>query len=126
MLDRDTLRILGLFGDAKEHHMFEVIKLGTILLKGTERETEKFFKKFLEYGWVNRQWKSYEPRTDYYTLTSKGDELFRKAQLARVARTGDDTDETRDHYRNFDRSSTGKYGVAGMGKAITERSAGLH
>ena len=125
MLDRDTYRLLSLFGDAAEHSFFNTVKMGCILLKVSERKLEKLFKeKLLASGWVRRCHKSWSPRLDYYQLTKKGDACFREVQVWRVTRSGH-TDDTLNHFRNFDRSVDGKYGVAGMGKAISERSAGL-
>lgn len=125
MLDKDTHRLLALFGDAQEHSFFETVKLGSILLKVSDRKLEKIFKrKLLENEWVSRCHKSWSPRLDFYKLTSKGDECFRATQIARISR-GRHTDEQLNYFRNFDRSLEGKHGVAGMGEYLSEKAAGF-
>ena len=121
MIDRNTHRFLGLFGDAREHHMLEIIKFGSILLRMPEREVESFFKRrLLENGWISREWKSCEPRTDYYRLTPKGDKLFREVQISRIERNGHADQKTVDHFRNFDRTVDGRHGASSMGDFVGE------
>ncbi len=125
MIDKNAHRLLALFGDSKPHSFFETLKLGCILLRMPERRLEKLFKRtLLENGWVSRLWQSYDPRLDFYTLTPKGDRCFRAAQIAIISR-GKHSDAHLRHYQLFNREVGGKYGVEGMGEAITEKSAGL-
>lgn len=125
MIDKDSHKLLALFGDKTPHSFFETAKLGSILLKMSERKLEKLFKRrLLDNGWVRRLWNSWDPRLDMYELTQKGDECFRAVQIARIAR-GKHTDEMIRHYKMFNRGVKGKYGAEGMGQAITEKVAGL-
>lgn len=125
MLNGDTHKLLVLFGDAKPHSFFETIVLSKILLKKSDRQIEKIFKRhLLENGWVRRLWKSYEPRLDFYELTPKGDAFFRAVQVWRITR-GRHTEDTIRHFRHFDRSVKGKYGVEGLGEHLSEAAAGL-
>lgn len=125
MLDQDTRKMLTLFADNASHSFFETLLLGKVLLKMQDRKFEKRFKRtLLENGWVRRLWKSWDPRLDFYQLTSKGDECFRASQIETLNRGRYDSEAIR-HYRHFDRSTTGKYGVGGFGKDITEKAANL-
>lgn len=121
MIDRDCHRLLGLFGDAREHHMLEIIKFGSILLKKSERDVEKFFKRrLLANSWVYRVGNAYDPRLDHYKLTAKGDELFRLVQIQRIQRSGNANDKTLEHFRKFDRTVHGKHGAHNLGDFLTE------
>jgi len=125
MIDKDAHKLLALFGDKTPHSFFETAKLGSVLLKVHERKLEQIFKRqLLDNGWIRRLWNSWDPRLDMYELTVKGDECFRAAQISRLSR-GSHTDEMVRHYRHFNRQLKGKYGVEGMGKEISEKSAGL-
>ena len=125
MLDRDTHRLLALFGDKQPHSFFETLKLGTVLLQIHERKFEKIFKRrLLANNWVRRCGRSWSPQLDFYELTTKGDEFFRLVQIWRITRNGYTDDNVR-HYRYFNRSTTGKYGVTGMGTELSEKMAGL-
>ena len=122
MLDRDTHRLLALFGDAKEHSFYDTVKMGCILLKVPERKLEAIFKrKLLAHGWVRRCHKSWAPHLDMYQLTPKGDECFRAVQTWRITRSGH-TDASLDHFRNFDRTPAGAHKSS---SSISEQSAGL-
>ena len=57
MIDKKAHRLLGLFGDAQQHQMFEIVKFGAILLKKHERKVEEFFKQKLhDKGWFKLMW----------------------------------------------------------------------
>jgi len=100
------------------------------MLKTNQRKLEKVFKsRLLANGLVRRMWQSWDPRLDFYELTRKGDECFRDIQLQalrRARRINDkDNEEAQRHYRYFNREIEGKYGVKGMSKEISEKSANL-
>ena len=121
MIDRNTHRFLGLFADDREHHMLEIIKFGSILLKMPERKLETFFKRrVLDNGWVYRIWNAYDPRLDHYRLTKKGDKLFREVQISRLKRGGESNDKILEHFRKFDRTVYGKNGVSNLGDFVGE------
>lgn len=125
MIDYETHRLLAIFGDKTPHSFFETCKLGSVLLKMPERKLELLFKRrLLANGWVRRLWQSWSPRLDFYELTQKGDSCFRDEQISRLLRNKHTDDEVR-HYRHFNRETHGKYGVEGLGKEITEKSAEL-
>lgn len=125
MIDKNTHKLLALFGDRTPHSFFETMKLGSVFLKMSERKLEQLFKrKLLANMLVRRLWNSWDPRLDMYELTQKGDECFRAVQIAKLARVNNSDEMTR-HYRMFNRQVKGKYGAEGMGKAITEQSARL-
>lgn len=125
MVNSNVHKLLILFGDGKPHSFFEIVLLGRVLLKTTDRKLEKLFKRhLLENGWVRRCWKSYEPRLDFYEFTPKGDLLFREVQIWRITREGH-TDDTIRHFRHFNRELNGKYGVEGLGEHLSEAEAGL-
>jgi len=110
-MKNEKYRLVAIFADAKEHSCFEIINFGSILLKKSQKQVEKVFKRLLEYGWVQRSWKSSLFYTDWFRLTSKGDDAFRsfKIDLGNRGRLGDDFYK---HYKYFDRESKdGKMGV---------------
>lgn len=124
MIDKDSHKLLALFGDRTPHSFFETVKLGAILLKTSERKIERIFKRhLLDNGWVRRLWNSWDPRLDTYELTPKGDECFRAMQISLTHGYG--SEDIKRHYRLFNREAAGKYGVEGMGIEITEKTAGL-
>lgn len=125
MINKDAHKLLALYADANPHSFFETAILGSVLLKTSQRKLEIIFKRhLLANGWVRRLWKSWSPRLDMYELTKKGDECFRAAQINLLSRGKEDVESVR-HYQHFNRELTGKYGVEGMGKTITEKSANL-
>ena len=125
MLDRDTHRLLALFGDAKPHSFFEIVNLGRVLLRKPDRKVEKLFKRaLLDNRWVRRCGKSWAEHLDLYELTSKGDEFFRYIQVWRITR-GKHTEDQIRHFQKFNRQVNGKYGAMGMADNITEERAGL-
>lgn len=125
MISHETYRLFSIFGDAKEHSFFEFLTLGRVLVKKNDRYLEKVFKqKLLFNGWIRRCHQNWSPRLDNYQLTSKGDEYFRSLQISKLQR-GKHTDDQLRHFRLFNREKDGKYGVAGMGDQITEKSAKL-
>lgn len=130
MLNANLKRLLTLFADAKPHSFFETCILGSIMLKTDQRKFEKLFKQhLLVNGLVRRMWNSWDPRLDLYSLTPKGDDCFRYIQLEalrRAKRLNDkENDEVQRHYRYFNREIEGRFGVKGMSKEISEKSAGL-
>lgn len=131
MLDANLKRLLTLFADAKPHSFFETCILGSIMLKTNQRKLEGLFRqRLLANGLVRRMWNSWDPRLDFYELTLKGDNCFRHIQLEalrRAKRLNDkENDEAQRHYRYFNREIEGRFGVKGMSKEISEKSAGLH
>lgn len=125
MISDDQRKLLSLYADATEHSFFETAVLGRSLLRKGDRQILKIFKRLCEYGWLRRLWKSPFECTDFYILTPKGDNCFRAAQLSRINREKHG-DEARRHYELFNRSTSGKYGVEGMGTDyITETTANL-
>jgi hypothetical protein len=126
VLDINIHRLLALFGDAQEHSFFEIVTLGKILLKISDRRVEALFKKsLLDNGWVKRCGKSWAEHLDFYQLTPKGDEFFRHIQVWRITRGRHTEDQIR-HFRKFNRQTKGEYGVEGMGDNLTEQKAGLY
>lgn len=125
MLDKNTHRLLALFGDAQAHSFFEIVTLGRVLLKISDRKVELLFKRaLLDNGWVKRCGKSWAEHLDFYQLTPKGDEFFRHIQVWRITRGRHTEDQIR-HFQKFNRQSTGKYGAEGMGENLSEQTAGL-
>ena len=125
MISEDYRKLLSCYADNKEHGFFEASILGRVLLKKSDRQILKIFKRMLEYGWLKRLWKSPFEVIDMYTLTPKGDKCFRSAQLSRLSREKH-TEEARRHYELFNRETSGQYGVEGMSSDyITETTADL-
>ena len=128
MLDANLKRLLTLFADGKSHSFFETCILGSIMLKTNQRKLEQIFKtRLLANGLVRRMHQSWDPRLDFYVLTGKGDDCFRYIQIEALRRNKltKDNEETQRHYRYFNREVEGKFGVKGMSKEISEKSAGL-
>jgi len=125
MLNKDTRRLLTLFGDSKPHSFFETCILGSILMKTNQRKLEVLFReRLLANGLVRRLWQSWSPRLDYYELTIKGDDCFRDMQIQLLRRVKHSDEQIR-YYKNFNREVSGKFGAEGFSKEISEASAGL-
>jgi hypothetical protein len=128
MTDWNLKRLLTLFADAKPHSFFETCILGSIMLKTSQRKLESLFKRrLLANGLVRRMHQSWDPRLDFYELTKKGDDCFRDIQIAHLKREKKtkDSEEAMRHYKYFNREVGGQFGVEGMSKEISEKTAGL-
>ena len=117
--------MLAMFADDKAHSFFEIMKLTSVMTKKKDRVIwSKFKDKLLFNGWIKRLWKSNYPHTDFYRLTTKGDNLFRSIQIANARRAGGNSDTER-HFKYFDRNPTkGRMGV-NVEDNITEQAADL-
>lgn len=125
MNSEDLRKLLSVYADNQSHSFFEAAVLGRSLLKKSDRLIFSIFKRMLEYGWLRREWKSSFEHTDFYRLTSKGDNCFRAMQLSRISREKHNSEAER-HYQLFNREVAGKHGVAGLSQDyITETTANL-
>lgn len=97
-------RFMCVFGDAQEHQMAEIKFLGFDICGRNKKAYEESLKKSLEYGLINRLYKTWSPNTDWYKLSDKGDMYIRDTAIKFGGSAS--------YYRNFSRTpeSAEKYG----------------